>query len=109
MNTRPISPGLNFLNRRVRRFSYVALIVNITFGISNYVLSYQLASDNSEEYIYKFGLGTAFIIYGVSFILPMKLAKSNTGESQIFISFLVFMVILFSALLWFPLNIALTK
>jgi len=98
--------SVDYLAYRVRRFSIVAMVMSPVVALYHFGV---FVFGGEKSSFYELGLGVAFIIWGATFIYPNKLANAGGGEKKKAISFIVFCLALFSALIWFPLNAAITK
>jgi len=98
--------AINYLAHRVRRFSIVAIVLSPLVAIYHFCL-FTLGGYKSGYY--ELGLALAFIIWGLCFVYPRKLAHESSSKQKKFISLIVFCLALFSVLIWFPLNVAITK
>jgi len=98
--------GVDYLAYRVRRFSVVAMVMFPLFAIYNIGV---FALGGARASYYELGLGISFLIWSATFIYPRKLAQADGSDKKKVISFVIFCLALFSALIWFPLNAIITK
>jgi len=101
--------GVDVLSHRVRRFSIAALVVSPFFIVFQIAIFLFDKPGINQGYYYHLGLAIAMLIFGASFILPLRLASDKNTLKMKLVSFTLFCLCLASALLWFPLNASLTK
>jgi hypothetical protein len=97
------------LAKRVRRFSVAVFIFTPIMVLSQLYLFWEREVINLQSSNYYLGFALATFIVGVSFVIPYRLANAGNCHKVKMLSFFVFCLCLASVLLWFPLNLALTK
>ncbi len=97
--------GTDYLAFRVRRFSVVAMVISPLVAAYHFYIY----SISSMENSFNLGFGLAMILWGATFIYPRKLAHYKNTYKQKKVAFILFILALFSALIWFPLNAAITN
>lgn len=94
---------------RVRISCVAALIVLPSLAVANGIDFFVELFGTGNTNWRTFGLGTAMLIYGGCFVWPWRLAGVDAGREKNLWSFVAVCIVLFSGLLWFPLNQVLTS
>ena len=100
-----MNTGINYLAYRVRHFSFVAMLLSPLVAAYHFTIYGLNGFTNS----FNLGFGLAMLIWTATFIYPRKLASHNNTNKQKLAAFGLFCVALLSALIWFPINAAITR